>query len=85
MAARLCTAAQLLAVMLLCLAARGQARDDQKYSEALFIKFLPDGRVSATFDFSTVWSVHPLRFSSAGNGELGFIIDCMILLWTENS
>ena len=49
-----------------------QGRAEQSYSEALFMKFLADGRVSATFDFSTVWSVHPLLFSNPGNGESVF-------------
>ena len=60
----------LVTATLLCLApGRCLGRDDQSYREALFTKFLADGRVSATFDFSVIWSVHPLRFTSPGNGE----------------
>ena len=60
---------QLFILTLFSLAPCYQCRDEQQYSERLFLKLLPDGRVSATFDFSTVWSVHPLNFSSPGNGE----------------
>ena len=45
-------------------------RDSQQYSEQLFMKQLSDGRVSATFQFSTVWGVHPFALSRQENGEL---------------
>ena len=63
-------AAKCVHLLLLWLAlCRCEGREDQSYSEALFMKLLADGRVSATFEFSTVWSVHPLLFAHPGNGE----------------
>ena len=75
---------QLLTVVLLhfTLLCWCQGRAEQRYSEALFMKFLADGRVSATFDFSTVWSVHPLRFSNPGNGEsVNYGVTCCINIY----
>ena len=66
---RLCSSTQLLLLLLSCLAACYQCRDDQQYSEKLFLKLLPDRRASASFEFSTSWDVHPLDFSNPGNGE----------------
>ena len=60
----------LLVVALFSLSPCYQCREDQRHSETLFLRPLADGRVSATFEFSTTWSVHPLRFSSPANGEL---------------
>lgn len=51
-----------------------QCRDSQQYSEQLFLKQLFDGRVSATFQFSTVWGVHPFSLSRPENGELWTVL-----------
>lgn len=62
-------------------------RDSQRYSEQLFMKQLHDGRVSATFQFSTVWDVHPLHLSRLENGELWRAdrhIYCIVLDGTSN-
>lgn len=49
-------------------------RDSQQYTEQLFMKQLSDGRVSATFQFSTVWGVHPFALSKPENGELRTVL-----------
>ena len=40
----------------------------QKYSENLFIKDLPDGKIMATFDFVTAWNVNPVTFVGHSRG-----------------
>ena len=40
----------------------------QKYSEDLFIKDLPDGKIMATFDFVTAWNVNPVTFVEPSPG-----------------
>ena len=52
-----------------CLVLGSDCRRSQRYSEELFLKHLPDGRVSATFQFTTTWDVHPLDISQPSNGE----------------
>ena len=69
MAAKLPGAPLLLLLALSCLALRSQSRSDQRYSEQLFLKHLPDARVAATFQFKTVWDIDPLDFSRPGSGE----------------
>ena len=54
---------------LLCLALCSKCRQSQHFSEQLSLKHLPDGRVSATFEFRTSWDVHPLDFSHPASGE----------------
>jgi len=54
---------------LFCLVLGSDCRRSQRYSEELFLKHLPDGRVSATFQFTTTWDVHPLDLSQTSNGE----------------
>lgn len=41
----------------------------QNYSEDLFIKNLPDGRVMATFDFITSWDISPVTFAQPSLGK----------------
>ena len=40
----------------------------QKYSEDLFIKDLPGGKIMVTFDFVTAWSVNPVAFVQPSPG-----------------
>lgn len=40
----------------------------QNYSEDLFVKHLPDGRVMATFDFITTWDINPVTFAQPSLG-----------------
>ena len=45
------------------------SKSSQNYSEDLFIKHLPDGRVMATFDFITSWDRSPVTFAQPSLGE----------------
>lgn len=42
---------------------------EQRHTEELFLKHLPDGRVFAQFEFTTIWDVHPLLFAKPAECE----------------
>ena len=60
---------QLTLLTLSFLVLGSDCRRSQRYSEELFLKHLPDGRVSAIFQFTTTWDVHPLDISRPSNGK----------------
>ena len=53
------------AILLLSASASGQ-----NYSENLFIKYLYDGRIMATFDFVMTSDVHPVTFAQSSLGKI---------------
>lgn len=59
-----------LFVASLCLVALGShVGGEQSYSEELFLRQLPDGKVLTVLDAATTWAVHPLDFAQARKGE----------------
>ena len=64
------SAAVLLCLCVLLSAAQKHERE-QDFAEQLFLKHLPDGRVLASFEFTTTWDIHPLTFTQPHAGESG--------------
>ena len=70
------------ATVFLCLcgllAAAKKHEREQDFTELLFLKHLPDGRVLASFEFTTTWDIHPLTFTQPHTGEVVWWVDSLI-------